>query len=480
MSSLDKLTKNQIETIFYIYIGQNVRDQGILKQDSYLKKMANIVESLLHQGIVEESRWYKFDVLRISYRFTVPIREKVEAKLRNERQKLHSVLRLIPSNLLSFLVFEYLSDRLSFPVKDDWLFDWRDILLENDTMERHRKSFFKTLADFGFCVISNSYVSTRGGELRGEEYIINAEIRKFLEETIPHLQFPPSLKDLIIVHSLIYNKIAYERNSTVKVTIGDEEIAELGSQPGKAQEALDNLLDRLSSTKILYETTKVQDFGIELLVNRRGLLGFIKRDVQDQIVEPLLSQKPGIHKEEGKEEPNFLMLVRALIDAKFSLYKTAAQFGGKEIFKSLPYIERCVVDLTNPSSGEEGLQRFIGNLHQVLEESSAKETLKFREGDFTSLEDWLGVEIPSEASLFYEDSKSFFRDFNRLRNFYSHSVDAKGVFDTGQIFNRLIGKYSPDEDDIIKTEAILLQRSVRALQGLERALRMAWQKKMGI
>jgi len=479
MSSLDELSEGQMEVAFYIYIGQNVRDQGILKQDPYLKKMADTVQFLSDQGIVEESRWYNFDVLRISYRSTVPIREKMEAKLLDGKQSLRSALQLIPSNLLSFLVFEYLADRLSFPIKNDWLFDWRDVLLENGTMERHKKSFFKTLMAFGFCVTSSSYVSTRGGELRAKEYIINAEIRKFLEETILHSQFPPSLKDLLIVHSLIHEKIVYARNSTIKVSISNEEISVLGSQPGKAQEALDNLLDRLSSTDVVLKTKKVQDFGIELLVNRRGLLRFIKTDVQDQVVKPLLLQKPGIYKEKDIEQPDFPRLVRALIDAKFSLYKTAAQFGAKEIFKSLPYIERCVADLTNPATGEEGLQRFIINLHQVLEESSAKEILKFREGDFTSLEDWLGVEIPSEASLFYENSKSFFQDFNRLRNFYSHLVDAKGVFDTGQIFNRLIGKYSPDEGDIIKTEAILLQRSARALQGLERALRMAWQKKMG-
>lgn len=479
MSSLDKLTDNQLGVALYIYIGQNIRDHGILKQDSYLKKMANTVEFLLDQGIVEEFRWHKFDVLRISYRFAVLLREKMEEKLRNEKQELHSALKLIPNNILSFLVFEYLSDRLSFPLKEDWLFDWRDILLENDTIDGCRKSFFKTLTDFGFCVTSYNYVSTRGGELRAKEYIINAEIRKFVEETIPHLQFSPSLKDLVIVHSLISEKIVYETNSTIKVTISDEEISELGSQPGKAQEALENLLDRLNSTSVVYETTKIQDFGIELLVNRRGLLRFIKMDVQNQIIKPMLSPKPGIKKKEDKEKPDFPRLVRTLIDAKFSLYKTAAHFGGKEIFKSLPYTERCVVDLTNPVTGEEGLQRFIRNLHQVLEESSAKETLKFREGDFTSLEQWLGVEIPSEANLFYEDAKSLFQDINRLRNFYSHSVDAKGVYETGQIFNRLIGKYSPDEDDIIKTEAILLERSVRAMRGLERALRMAWQERSG-
>lgn len=423
-------------------MGQNVRDHGILKEDPYLKKMSHVVDFLLEKGIVEEFRWYKFDVLRISQRFTIQLREKMEERLDNEKQKLRSALQSVPSGILSFLVFEYLSDRLSFPVKDDWLFDWRDILLENDTMGIHKRSFFKTLVDFGACVVSNSYVSTRGGELRAKEYIISAETRKFLEENIRHLPFPPSLKDLAIVLSMISDKIVYETKSTIKVTITDEEISEVGTGPGKAQETLENLLGRLSSTSVVYEITRVQDIGIDLLVNRRGLLRFIKTDAEDQIVRPLIFQKPEIPKEEGKEEPDFPRLVRSLIGAKFSLYKTAAQFGGKEIFTSLPYLERCVADLTNPTTGEEGLQRFVRNLHQILEESSTREILKFREGDFISLEEWLEVEIPSEASLFYEEAESFFRELNRLRNYYSHSVDAKGVFETGQIFNRLIEIFS--------------------------------------
>lgn len=194
MSSIDELTEDQLRMAPYIYTGQNVREQGILKQDHYLSDMIHIVDFLSEQGIVEESRWYRFEVLRISYRFTIPIREIVEKKLQNEKQRMYSALRLIPDNLLSFLVFEYVPDRLSFPVKEDWLFDWRDVLLENDTIKKYKKDFFKTLIDFGFCVMSNSYVSTRGGELREQEYIINAEVRKFLEETVPHLQFPSSFK----------------------------------------------------------------------------------------------------------------------------------------------------------------------------------------------------------------------------------------------------------------------------------------------
>ena len=473
------MTEEQLNVALYIYIGQNIREYGILKQDSYLKQMAAVVQFLLDQEIVEQGQWYKFEVLTISYRYMVPLKEIVIKKLQNKKEELFSALQLIPEILLSFFVFEYLMDDISFPVKKDWLFDWRDIILKNNTIKRQKSVFFKVLTDHRFCVRTHSYVSTRGGELRDLEYVISAEVRNFLAEITPHMQFPHPLKDLAMIQQLIFNQIELEKRKTVEITIREEILAELRSDLDEMKNVLDALLVRMNSAGVVDEIRRVPGFGWELIANKSALLSFTSLDVQDQIVKPLLSEKPKVSKEEIEEELDFLRLVRTLIDRKFSVYKTAAQFAGKEIFKSLPYIERCVIDLTTPLSGEQGLRKFVNDLHQILEESSTKEILKFREGDFTTLEEWLEIEIPSEASSFYEDAKSFFRDLNRLRNFYSHSVDARGIFESGLIFSKLIGKYSPEKDDITKTQVLLIQRSVRALDNLQKALEMVWQKKKG-
>lgn len=463
----------------YVYIGQNIREYGILKQDSYLKQMTSVVQSLSSKGIIEEERWYKFDVLRVSYRFMVPLKEIFEKDLQSKKEELRSALQSIPKTLLSFYVYEYLTEDISFPVKEpDWLFDWRYVLLQNKTVSKYKRAFFKILIDFGLCVKTHSYVSTKGGELRDEEYVITSEIKRTLDEITPHLQFPNPLKDLAMIHSLISEEIEYEKRKIVEVTLTDETLAELGSGLDTTRDVFDALLVRLNSATVLEETRRTPGFGWELMANKKALLSFMTMDLQDQIVKPLLSEKARVFEEESKEKTDFLKLVRQLIDKKFSVYKVAAQFGGKEIFKSLPYIERCVVDLTTPLPREEGLRKFVGDLHQVLEESSTKEILKFREGDYTSLEAWLEIEIPQEISSSYEDTKSFFRDLNRLRNFYSHSVDAKGIFESGLIFSKLIGKYSPEKDDITKTQTILLERSIRALDGLIRTLEMAWQKRL--
>lgn len=476
-SSLEKkLNEEQLNVALYIYIGQNIRESGILTQDSYLTQMDPIVQFLLDQEIVEQGRWYKFDVLTISYRYMVELKEIVMKKLQNKKEKLLSALRLIPESILSFFVFEYLADDISFPVEKDWLFDWRDILLKNGEVKKYKRTFFKILIDHGFCVGTHSYVSTRGGELRDLEYAISAEIKNVLAEITPHMQFPHALKNLAMIYKLIYDRIEYEKRRTVEVAISEEVLMGWGNDFDATKNVLEAFLVRLNSANVLEETRLIPGWGWQLTANRAALLNFIRMDVQEQIVKPLLSEKAKVSKEEIKEV-DFLRLVRVLIDRKFSVYKTAAQFAGKEIFKSLPYIERCVIDLTTPLSGEEGLRKFVNDLHQVLEESSTKEILKFREGDFTSLEEWLEIEIPSEAGSFYEDAKSFFQDLNRLRNFYSHSVDARGIFESGLIFSKLIGKYSPEKDDIVKTQVRLIQMSIRALDNLQKALEIVWQKK---
>ena len=81
--------------------------------------------------------------------------------------------------------------------------------------------------------------------------------------------------------------------------------------------------------------------------------------------------------------------------------------------------------------------------------------------------------------MLYENAQEFFRDLNRLRNFYSHAVDAEGIFKTGLIFDKLIGKYSPEKEDIVNTQVVLLERAIRALDSLYHVLELAWHERTG-
>lgn len=477
----EKLRKDEMKTLFHIYIGQNIREYGILKDDSYLEEMSSIVESLIRKGVVEERHWYKFNTLRISNKYMVALKEICEKELKNIKKKLQSDFSSIPSIILSFLVFECLTEDISYSTeKPDWFLDWADVLLANDKIHRYKSDFFNILMNHGVCVKTNSYVSTRGGQLRDKEFVITAEVRKFLTENTQHLQIPPFIKDRTIIFWEILNQVESEARRTVELSIRDDYMSEIVSDFDTATAWLEKLISRMSTAGLIYESKRIPGFGWEFRSDKKSTSLFVRNDVTNAVVDQLLSEKVKLSKAQVEKKESFLNLVQTMVTKKFAVYRIAAQFGGKEIFKSLPHMEVCILNLATPRSDEEGLKNYIADLHQILEESSRKEVLKFRDGEaYVSLEDWLEIKIPDRASSLYENAKEFFRDLNRLRNFYSHALNAEGIFQTGLIFNKLIGKYSPDKEDITNTQVILLERATRALDSLYHVLELAWHERTG-
>jgi len=56
-------TEEQKERYFslikYVYIGQNIRNEGILQSDEKLKENKQIVDTLLKDGLIVEQKWYR-------------------------------------------------------------------------------------------------------------------------------------------------------------------------------------------------------------------------------------------------------------------------------------------------------------------------------------------------------------------------------------------------------------------------------------
>ena len=437
----EKLSRDEMKTLFRIYIGQNIRDHGILKNDSALDAMSSTVKSLIKKGIVEKRHWYKFDTLRVSNRYMVALKEICENELKSGKKPLKDDFSSIPGIFLSFFVFECLTEDFFYYVKKpDWLLDWVDVLLENDVIHKYKGDFFKVLVDHEVCVIASNYVSTGGGQLRDKEYVITAEVRKFLVENTTHLEFPSYLKDRLMIFWEILDQIESGAR-TVELSIRDDHISEIVSDFDTVAVWFEKLLSKMSTVGVIYESKRIPGFGWEFRVDKKSSLLFLRNDLKSSVVDKLLSEKIKTTEAQVEAQEDFLTLVRTLVTKKFAVYRIAAQFQGKEIFKSLPHMELCILNLATPRSTEEGLKNFIADLHQILEESSRKEVLKFRDSEnYVSLEDWLEIKIPDGASLLYEKSKEFFKDLNRLRNFYSHALDAEGIFETGLIFNKLIGK----------------------------------------
>ena len=186
---MSNLSERELEIALYIHIGQNIRNEGILVQDPFLVKNEKIVEDLENRGILEKFKWYNHNLLRINYNENVNLSRIIEDKLNKNKDMLLESLRIIPPNLLSFFIYDYIENDMTFPLDKDWSYDgWKSLILDNEKIQKYKGDFFDILIKFDFSVKTKSYVSTRGGELRDEEYVISTEIRDSLRKMIMKLE----------------------------------------------------------------------------------------------------------------------------------------------------------------------------------------------------------------------------------------------------------------------------------------------------
>jgi len=459
------------DVLLYVFIGQNIRDSGILRKDSYLVEKLPIVDSLLKAGLFIENKWYRFYTLSVSVESSRLAHNLLAKRLEKQNEALFSEIDKLPSPIVSFLVNDYISTELYFECDEDWVFDWRKVILDHEKIKELKARFFELLIKHKLCVKTHDYVSTRGGELRDFKYVISPEIRSFLVDNISRIHPLIDVEGIAKIIHLIKDQVEYASTGEVEVTIRQEDLTSLGPLQ-KMKDILDSLFNRMHHFQMFVKITSVPDVLTTLTVDRDELLRFIMNEVDQSIIEPLLSGEYAI--EEFEESPiiDFPRLVNELVRKKYDLYVTAAQFEGKELFKSGPSTEQCIVNLSTPMPREQGLKLFINDLHQLLEESSDQEIMKFREGrEYTTLEKWLGLEdVPREVAGIYEDVKEFFHDLNTLRNHYSHLADAKGIYHSGIIFRKLIGKFRPDENNVPQTQGVLLEKSIESLEALNRIL----------
>jgi len=75
-----------------------------------------------------------------------------------------------------------MTQSLTYPTDKEHIFDWREPLLEDARIWNLRNKLLLKLEELGLCVKTRSYVSTRGGELRGEYYVTCKEVLDFLKD----------------------------------------------------------------------------------------------------------------------------------------------------------------------------------------------------------------------------------------------------------------------------------------------------------
>ena len=479
--------KELLKLINYIYIGQNIRNEGILQSDDFLKQNKKLIDLLVRVDVIKPYKWHSLELYLLTNKGLQIGEYIIQNYLKNEKvvNRLKKSLEKLPQLLLGFMVNSFISESLVFDLEYNYNFDWKDLILRNKKALKKVQDFYDSLVKDQLCVITNDYVSTRGGEIRGKRYVICSEVRQLLDSIYPLNGLnSEDIVELKVIFLTIYDMEYAQRGATFTIT--GEDLRKTGNFDS-AYTYLEEIIEDLESEDIIKNVIKSIGGNIVFTIVKKQRLteeleGYYESKSQKLIgIEALFEETP--EEELTREDilDGNILTIEDLIDNKVKLYKLISQLShGKSMFNSNPYTESFAIDLIEPIYEEEELKEFIVCLHQLIIESSANQILRFIENkEFwkrtTSQNNEISpkefkelVEKASNEKLeLYESAREILNSIHNLRNHYSHLQDAKRYYESSQIFKRLIDISFPTTDEeFYETQKELLNKTVEALDNL--------------
>ena len=179
-----ELSSSARGVLLKIYIGQNIRVEGILQFEI---RGDEEVQELLSKKLIRENHWHLNQFLTTEEGSLIAskiVREKIEA---NKDSLLKKIKAAIPDRVIRFFIRRYVLENLASPAEKDY-FDartrypglWEDAIMADGRIWILWNEFFESLISSELCVRTHNYVSTRGGETRFYHYVIPLEVRSFL------------------------------------------------------------------------------------------------------------------------------------------------------------------------------------------------------------------------------------------------------------------------------------------------------------
>jgi hypothetical protein len=475
-NELENLEEPCSKVLVEIYISQNVRDEGVLQSTSADWK--NHAGKLIEKGLIRENHWYSHSLY-----LTTPLganiaRSLIEKKIENCEDTLHNLLLNFSPRCIGFLVHDYLIKSLDFPkdlpeyIFDYWLNQSITILVTDPRIWSIRTHILSKLEEFGLCIRTNYYVSTRGGELREMRYVICSEVRELLLEISPALGLTADESRNCRVH-LFLKEIAVwlsypDLEATRKRYLNEMQRLDIDEVDIK------NIINELAAKGVTeryigIDAVDKKPFAITDQVRYSFCL-------QNLLVKPIIanlleSKSLGLeHK--AYDQTEILHRVVRLVEAKYTLTRNAG-FLGIDLFDSTTDIEICIIHMIKVPTTEGELKEFIETLYNYLIDRSKDWLLKIgnlKNGEITSLEKEIktkGKTIPPEWSAGFEKAIQDLRVVNNLRNKLSHSKAAKDWEEIGNIYRKLINKPLPQsKEDFIDAQVNLLDKAALSLESL--------------
>jgi hypothetical protein len=192
------------KTLLRIYIGQNIRPEGILQSE--VSGLAE-AQKLLSEGFINENHFYKYSLFLTSEKGSLLGSEIAKKKI--QESKVKEKTAIIPQKVLGFFNKRFVSRGLSLRTEKEY-FDvflntdsWENSILCNDRIFFLWKNYFETLISLDLCVKTLYYVSSRGGDVRGYFYVICPEVQSFLADELATQDFTSNEENTLRLYTLL-------------------------------------------------------------------------------------------------------------------------------------------------------------------------------------------------------------------------------------------------------------------------------------
>ncbi len=176
-----ELSPESKQVLLTIYIGQNIRTEGILQSDVKGKKDArDCLLLLLSEGYILESHWY-LDQFRTTNKGSEMARAAIERMIQEDDQLIRNKTNEIPRKVLTFFARRYIRNGLAFKMsKPKCSGIWEDAILIDSRVWALWGKLFSILQSHGLCVQAHDYAAKEGGEIREECFVISPEVGDYL------------------------------------------------------------------------------------------------------------------------------------------------------------------------------------------------------------------------------------------------------------------------------------------------------------
>lgn len=190
--------KKVFETLIYIHIAQNIRDEGMWRDERNCPNR-DILDRLVKFGLIDNSHWQNRSIQ------TTDAGEKLSNAIMERKinqTALKEMIESVPQIILG-IIQNYQSLPIIYPNQSyvqNWVEFPQDFLLSlpgyNEKCYNLCKPFYIKAVKEGWACIAHSYVSTRGGEEGKEYYVLSAKIMDAIADVIPQ-RIPKELEQRV-------------------------------------------------------------------------------------------------------------------------------------------------------------------------------------------------------------------------------------------------------------------------------------------